>query len=131
MRYSFGAVLVAAALVAFIASCGEETEHYEYEGYSYIDTIHAPDTIVSGDPVEIVYYLPGGCNRFERFETEERGDTLEVSVVVLFYFYGMPCVHGPVYGAESFPLSFSTLGPKYLLYRRQESEWIVQDVYVR
>lgn len=130
MRGAFRAVMLAAVVAVLLASCNEESEQYEYYEYSYIDTVRAADTIANGQTVEIVYYLPGGCNRFERFETSESGDTLEVSVLLLHYFYGAPCAHGPVYTTGQHPLSFSSTGQWYLRYRRGESEWVVRDVFV-
>lgn len=128
---SLRAVLLAAALAAALASCGEETDHFEYTDYSYIDTVLAADTIANGQTVDIVYYYPAGCNRFERFETAERADTLEISALLLFYFYGMPCAHGDGYAARAHPLEFGAAGPWHLRYRRGESEWVVQEVFVR
>lgn len=125
------AVPLAVAIAAALASCEDDGGEYEYFDYSYIDTVRAADTIVNGLPVEIVYYLPGGCNRFERFESEERGDTLGLSVVLCFYFNGMPCAHGPGYATGTYPLRFSGTGQRYLRYRAEESAWVVRDVFVR
>ena len=122
-------VLCAAALAALSLSC-EEDDTYEYFDYSYIDTVLAADTIVNGQQVRIAYYLPGGCNSFERFETRERGDTLEISVLLLFYSHGRPCAHPPGIDTREYPLVFSSEGPWWLSYRRGEAERIAREIFV-
>ncbi|MDD3642290.1 MAG: hypothetical protein PHQ19_02355 [Candidatus Krumholzibacteria bacterium] len=131
MRRPLCAVLLAASLAVLLVSCQEDEDTYEYFEYSYIDTVLAADTIANGQSVDIVFYYPAGCNRFERFETEERGDTLDVSVLFLFYFYGMPCAHGDGYETKSYPLHFSAEGPWRLHYRRGAAEWADREIFVR
>jgi hypothetical protein len=122
--------VLAISLLFCVASCDEERNFYDYLSTSYIDTVLAADTIQNHRPVDIVHVYPGGCNYFERFESRERGDTLELSVLYHFYFRGAPCVHGTGLDTTSYGLHFTSGGYRHLVYWRNESHRVVQDVFV-
>lgn len=118
------------SLLFCVATCDDDSNFYDYLATSYIDTVLAADTIQNNQLVEIVHVYPGGCNHFERFESKERGDTLELSVIYRFYFRGAPCAHGTGLATASYRLLFSSGGEHYLSYWRSESQKVVQDIFV-
>ncbi len=121
-------VFLGVALLIVVA-CSDD--YYDYHAYSYIDTVLAADTISNDELVRIVYWYPSGCNQFERIESSERGDTLELAALFHFYFKGEPCAHGSGYDTTSHFFHVSAPGPWYLKYRRGEETWIAQFVHVR
>lgn len=124
--------LLAGALLACFAACGDDNtvNGFNYLDYSYIDTVLAGDTIQNNQLVQIVYELPAGCNHFERFESAELRDTLEVSLLLHFYSTGVPCAHGPVVDTTSYRLLYVADGERWISYQRSKTEKIVQRVFV-
>jgi len=118
------------ALLLYMTACDGDDPSSDYFEYSYIDTVLAADTIPNNALVQVVYVYPGGCNSFERIESSERGDTLELAALIHFHFEGSPCAHGSGLDTTSYCLQFSEMGDHYLLYRQSEITKIVQPVYV-
>jgi hypothetical protein len=118
------------AVGLLIASCDDESNHFEFYEYTYIDTVLADDTIQNNELTRIVSSFPGGCNRFERIESSERGDTLDLDALYYFYFKGQPCAHDSGLDTTLYELHFSVIGAHYLSYRRSEEMEIVQPIYV-
>ena len=114
----------------FIAACDEDSDHFEYYEYTYIDTVLAADTIQNNQLTQIVTFYPAGCNSFERIESSERGDTLDLAALYYFYFKGQPCAHGSGLDTTLYELHFSELGAHYLSYRKSADVEIVQPVHV-
>ena len=123
-------MLIFVVLLLQWAACDDDTNYYDYYEYSYIDTVLAADTIQNNELVNIVHIYPGGCNHFERIESAEHGDTLDLAVLYHFYFRGMPCAHGTGLDTTLYVLQFSVAGAHYLSYDRSEEIEIVQPVYV-
>jgi len=128
------AVILLGVSLSYVAACDDSDVEPDnnYYDYSYIDAVLADDTIQNGESVRVVYVYPMGCNRLERIETEERGDTL--ALAALLYFYetpGTPCAHGGGSDTTSCALSFSAGGARYLSYRRNETTPVVRPVYVK
>lgn len=128
MKQIIATMIIAAGLL--FAACDEESNHFEYYEYTYIDTVLAADTIQNNDLTQIVSSYPGGCNRFERIESYERGDTLDLEALYYFYFKGQPCAHDRGVDTTLYELHFSEAGAHYLSYRRSKDTEIVQPVYV-
>lgn len=104
---------------------------YDYLDNSYIYKVLAPDTIHNGDPVQIVHIFPGGCNHFERFESDERGNTLSLNVVYHWVnVVGYECAHGSGLDTTAYSLAFSSGGVHFLKYTRSAEEKVVQPIYV-
>jgi hypothetical protein len=124
------AACLAAALV-WIAACDEDNgPHRDYYEYSYIDTVLVGDTIQNGVSAPIVHIYPIGCNKFSRFESWERGDTLVLAVLYHFYYSDRPCAHGSGKMTTDYALHFSGSGARYLYYRRSETVRVLQPVFV-
>jgi len=119
------------ALVLLFAACGEDSNHYEYYEYSYIDTVLAADTIQNNELTRVVHFYPEGCNHLERIESSERGDTLDLAALYYFYYKGVPCAHGSGLDTILYELRFSEAGAHYLSYTRSEEIGIIQPVYVQ
>ncbi|MCU0639978.1 MAG: hypothetical protein MUF59_08925 [Candidatus Krumholzibacteria bacterium] len=122
------AVSVLGALLCCFAAC--ETQNNDYYEYSFIDTVLAGDTIRNDDPAPVVHVYPRGCNHFDRFESTESADTLDLAVLYHFDYEGRPCVHGSGLDTTNCVLSFSAGGARYMRYQRDDSTWIVQPVFV-
>jgi hypothetical protein len=90
----------------------------------------AGDTIQNNQLVRIVYELPRGCNHFERFESTELRDTLDVSVLLHFHSTGAPCAHGPAVDTTSYRLLYVSDGERWIAYQRSKTERVVQRVIV-
>jgi hypothetical protein len=114
-----------------IAACDDESDHYEYYDYSFIDTVLAADTIQNNELTQIVHIFPYGCNYLERIESSEHGDTLYLAALYYFYYKGLPCAHGIGVDTVLYELHFSEAGAHYLSYSRSEEIEIIQPVYVK
>ena len=119
------------ALLLHLVACHDDDHHYDYLEYSYIYTVLVADTIQNNDLVQIVHVYPEGCNYFERIESREHGDTLNLAALYHFYFRGVPCAHGSGLDTTSFLLHFSASGAHYLSYRQNETAGVVRPVYVK
>jgi hypothetical protein len=119
------------ALLLYLGACEENDPGYDYLSYSYIDTVLAADTIQNNDLASVVHVYPAGCNHFERIESNEHGDTLELAALYHFHFSGAPCAHGSGLDTTSCRLLFSSSGERFLSYRRSDIKRIVQSIYIR
>ena len=118
------------ALLLHLVACDDEDHDYDYLEYSYIYAVLAPDTIPNDYLVQIVHVYPEGCNYFERIESRERGDTLNLAALYHFYYRGVPCAHGSGLDTTSFRLHFAASGAHYLAYRQNETAGIVRPIYI-
>lgn len=114
-----------------LVACEEDAHHYfDYFAYSYIDTVLTADTIQNNDLARIVHVYPEGSNHFERIESREHGDTLELAALYHFYFKGIPNAHGTGLDTTSYHVLFSSSGAHCLSYYRSDKMRIIQPIYV-
>ena len=114
------------------AACDEKETNprRDYLEYSYIDTVLVGDTVQNNEMARVVHVYPIGCNYFERFESNERGDTLALAALYHFHFSDRPCAHGSGLDTTYYSLHFSGGGVRYLYYCKGEMIRIAQPVYV-
>jgi hypothetical protein len=122
------------ALALYAAACDNGTEtgsSRDYFAYGLIDTILVNDTIQNDALARVVSVRSGYC-LFERLESREVGDTLEVAALYHCKVLSGPCVPPAPNRPDTttYSLHFSAGGIHYLFYRSIEGIRIIQPVYV-
>ena len=98
-----------------VLACDSGTDNdddgtFDYDEALGIDSIVADGDLDSHDSVLVHYTYPIGCNQFRSLECAIINDSVPVTLMWNYYYYGDPCAHGSGQESRYLVIDFPSTG---------------------
>jgi len=127
-----GAVgLLLVALACDSGTNNDDDDTWDYDAALGIDSIVTSGDLDSHDSVLVHYSYPLGCNRFSSLDCAIMNDSVPVTLMWNYYYYGAPCAHGPGQESRYLVIDFPSTGEYWLYYVQPDAIEVGVQVLVK